>query len=144
MQITSLGKWDIFNKSASWKIRLGQWQTRYDGRDLSTQGFLGGYGYSYHFKYFIPYALLHGESSYISEGMSKIKLGYGADVGFLLDLNHNLKFNSQLELRGNPWRDDRLLNEVRWSNRYQGVGFYHQNYIRTGDDEFGLRYYLYL
>ncbi len=144
VQITSLGKWDIFNKSSSWKIRLGQWQTRFDHHDYSTQGFQGGWGYSYHFKHVVPYALLHGESSYISEGMSKIKLGYGADIGFLIDVNHNLKLNSLLELRGNPWRDDRILNEIRWSNRYHGAGFYHQNYIRTGTDEFGLRYFIYL
>lgn len=140
----SLGKWDVFTKSSSWKLKLGQWQTRHENKDLSTQGLLGGYGLSYQFGSFSPYALLHAEASYVSEKLEKMKLAYGGDVGFLINFSHSWKFNSEVEGRVYPWNESRWVNELRYSNRSWGLGGYHSNYFRDGEQDLGLRFYKYL
>lgn len=143
VDIMSLGKWDDFNHASSWRVKLGQWQTRLDHRDYSTQGINGGYGYSYHTKYFAPYAMIAGEASYISEKLNKVKLGTGADAGILFDFTNSLKFNSSVEWRLKPWNESRSLNEFRYSDQNFGVGLYHSNYFTNGEQEFGTRLYLY-
>lgn len=144
LDIMSLGKWDIFNKAPSWKMKIGQWMTRHDAHSLSTQGVAAGYGYSYHLKYFVPYALLHGEVSYVSEKFQQFKLGYGTDTGILFDLKKGFKFHSALEWRPGFWDETRWMNEMRFTNQDYGLGGYYSNYLKDGFGEFGLRMYLYL
>lgn len=144
VDIMNLGKLDTFNQSASWKIRLGHWQTRLDKRDYSTQGFKGGYGYSYHWEKVTPYLLAHVESSYVSEAFRKMKLAYGADAGLLFDFNEAWKMNSVLEWRAYPWTESRVINEFRYANEAFGSGLYFNDYLENGDREFGLRLYWYL
>lgn len=139
----TFGKWDMFNKSSSWKVRLGQWQTRYRKQDLSTQGFLGGYGYSYPFSKFTPYFLVHGESSYVSEEIMKMKFAYGSDAGLIFDLSDTLKYQSSLEWRAYPWNESRFINELRFTNNEYGLGLYHQSYLIDGVQDFGIRSFFY-
>lgn len=139
VDVVMLGKWDTFNKASSWKAKLGQWQTRQAKKDLSTQGFLVGYGISSQFSMVSPYVLAHLESSYVSEELHKYKLGYGADTGFIFDFSHRLKFQTALEWRVYPWNESRWLNEVRYSGRKYGVGFYQQTYLVDGVQDLGLR-----
>lgn len=140
----SLGRWDMFTQSSSWKVRLGQWQTRRDKRDFSTQGVLGGYGYSYQTKYITPYAMAHGELGYVSEHFRQIKIGAGADAGVLFDFSESLKMNTVLEWRVNPWDETRFMNEIRKTSQTMGAGLYFSDYLENGDREIGLNFYLYL
>lgn len=144
MDLLNLGKWDRFNHSASWKARLGQWQTRKDKRDFSTQGFTGGYGYSYHWQHFTPYLLAHFEGSYISEKFRQVKVGYGTDLGLLFDFTESFKLSSVFAWRGSQWEESRLNNELRLSNKIHGLGAYYQDYLTSDDYEIGLRYLIYL
>lgn len=144
LDIMTLGKWDTFNKASSWKVKLGQWQTRHHQQDLSTQGFMGGYGYSIQLGKITPFILGHIESSYVSEALFKYKLGYGGDAGVLLDFSHEWKFQTLLEGRVHHWNESRWLNEVRYSNRLFGVSAYHQTYFNDGLEESGIRLFKYL
>lgn len=141
---SSLGRIDMFNQSSSWKVKLGQWQTRLDKRDFSTQGVLGGYGYSYQTKYVTPYVLAHGELSYVSEDFHQMKFGAGADAGWLFEFSESLKLHTMLEWRLNPWDETRVMNELRQTSKTYGAGVYFSNYLENGDRELGLRLYLYL
>ena len=144
VDVTSLGKWDLFTKSPAWKVKLGQWQTNIDGRDFSTQGVTGGYGLSYGFQKFAPYLFAAAEVSYVSEELHKMKFAYGTDAGVLVDFNHSWKFNSELQWRVHPWDESRWINELRYSNPSFGVGTYFKDYLRDGVQDFGLRLYKYL
>lgn len=144
MDVMQLGKWDDFTRSASWKVKLGHWQTRRDGDDLSTEGFVGGYGFSYQFDKFTPFALAHLEGSYVTERLHKFKFGYGADLGLLTEFSNSWKLWSTLEWRVHPWDESRVLNELRYSNRSFGVGGFHQSYLIDGVQEAGLRLFKYL
>jgi hypothetical protein len=143
VDVLMLGKWDIFNRASSWKIKMGQWQTRYQGQDLSTQGVLGGYGWGYEIGLFTPYLLAHLENSYVSEKLHKYKLGYGLDVGVLTEFSHALKLHSILEYRANPWEESNFSNEVRYSNQEFGVGGYHLIHLIDGANELGFRFFKY-
>lgn len=143
VDVVMLGKWDTFNKASSWKVKLGQWQTREEKKDLSTQGFLVGYGISSQFSVISPYVLAHLESSYVSEELHKYKLGYGADAGFIFDFSHRFKFQTSLEWRVHPWDESRFLNELRYSTRDYGVGTYQQTYLIDGVQDLGLRIFFY-
>lgn len=144
VDILTLGKWDIFTHSPSWKVKIGQWQSRRDKRDLSTQGVLGGYGYSYQTKYLAPYLLAHGEISYVSEYYQQFKPGAGLDAGFLIDFNESLKLNSVLEWRVTPWNETRLSHEIRKTSRFYGAGLYFNEYLANDDQELGFKLYFYL
>ncbi|MFP5385180.1 MAG: DUF4105 domain-containing protein [Bacteriovoracia bacterium] len=143
VDVLMLGKWDVYNNSSSWKVRLGQWQTRDEDQFLSTQGVVGGYGYSYEYKWFTPYLLGHLETSYVSEKLHKFKLGYGADAGLLVDFNHRWKLNSVLEGRFHPWTESAFKNEVRYSNQSFGVGGLHQVFFEDGEQEVSLKFFKY-
>lgn len=138
-----LGKRDSFNQSPSWKVKLGQWQTRYQQNDLTTQGFQGGYGLSYEYDLFTPYLLAHLETSYVSEKQHKVKVGYGADLGMLIEFTSALKLHTVLEWRVHPWNESRFLNEVRYSNTSYGVGGSHASYLTDGVQEFAVKFYKY-
>lgn len=141
---SSLGRMDLFTQSSSWKVRMGQWQTRMSKRDFSTQGILGGYGFSYQTKYLSPYLLAHGELAYISESYHQMKLGAGTDAGVLFEFTESLKMHSVLEWRVHPWAETRVMNEIRHTTKTTGAGLYFSDYLKDGDREFGLRLYLYL
>jgi Domain of unknown function (DUF4105) len=143
VDVYSLGSWDKYNHAASWKVRLGQWQTRSHKSDLSTQGFLAGYGYSFQYGFVSPYALLHGESSYVSEREHQLKLAYGSDVGLLFDLSNSMKFQSSLEWRAYPWNESKMLNEFRYSNREFGLGAFQTSWLSTGTQDLGLKFFKY-
>ena len=142
--VMTLGKWDPFNRASSWKLKLGQWQTRYEKQDLSTQGVSGGYGYALERSIFTTYVLAHVEASYVSEQLQKFKPGYGADLGLVMDFTHSWKFQTVLEGRAHPWNESRWLNELRYSNREFGLGVYHQDYLIDGEKETGFRFFRYL
>lgn len=139
-----LGKWDDFNKSASWKIKFGQTQTRYEGQDLSTAGVSGGYGYALELKKVTPFLLAHLENAYISEKLHKYKFAYGADLGVLTDFTDQWKLLNQLEVRVHPWEESRFVNEIRYSNQSFGVGAFHNTWLRDGYQETGIRFFKYL
>ncbi|WP_408097650.1 DUF4105 domain-containing protein [Peredibacter sp. HCB2-198] len=143
IDVVTLGKWDIFNKVSSWKVKLGQWQSRRDQMDLSTQGMQAGYGISSQFSFISPYVLAHGEASYVSEKYHQGKFAYGADAGFIFDFTDSLKFQSALEWRAYPWDDSRFFNEIRYSERKFGVGAYQQTYLIDGVQDLGLRVMFY-
>lgn len=143
VDVIMLGKWDIFNKAKSWKAKLGQWQTRRDQHDLSTQGVQVGYGISSQFSFVSPYVLAHGEASYVSEKYHQGKFAYGADAGFIFDFTDRLKFQTALEWRAYPWDDSRFFNEIRYSERTYGVGAYQQTYLIDGVQNLGLRVMFY-
>src|SRR5690606_5002234 len=123
----------------SWKVKLGHFQTRIKGEELRSLGFVGGYGYSYHFKYFAPYVLAHGESAYVSEKSHKLKLAYGADIGALVDFNSHFKYHTSLKLRAYPWQESSWLNELRYTSQRYGVGGYQTSYLLDGVQELGFR-----
>lgn len=127
----------------SWKIKMGHWQTRFEKNWLSTEGVRGGYGYSYQAKHWAPYVLGHFETSYISEELHKAKLGYGADLGFILDFSRNFKFNSVLELRAHPWNEGLWMNEARLSDKSYGIGLYNRSWLKDGDQEVGAKLLFY-
>ncbi len=144
IDVMMLGRWDQFEKSGSWKIKMGQWQTRFEGKDLSTQGVSGGYGYSYEVGIFTPYLLAHLESSYISELLHKYKFGYGGDLGILAEFTHAWKLQTEVQGRVYPWRESLLKNEIRYSTQHFGVGAFHQVFFIDGVQEAGLRIFRYL
>lgn len=144
LDVLMLGKRDLFNRSSSWKVKAGQWQTRSKKKDLTTAGAIAGYGFSFETKYLAPYILAHLENSYVSEKLHKYKLGYGGDVGVLTEFNHEWKLNSVLEWRVHPWDESRVINEIRYSESEYGVGAYHQSYLRDGVQDLGLRFFKYL
>lgn len=139
----TLGSWDKYNRAPSWKIKLGQWQTRHETRELSTQGFLAGYGLSFQWKGISPYLLLHGETSYVSEREYKFKLGYGTDAGILFDLSEKIKFQTSFEWRVYPWDESKVLNEFRYSNREFGFGAFQGTWLRDGVQDLGVRFFKY-
>lgn len=144
LDVRTLGKWDIYNKAASWKLKLGQTQTRFESEDLTTFGFSGGYGYSYELGPFTPYLLAHVEAGYIFERLHKFKPNYGGDVGILTDISSDWKLNSVFEGRAHPYNESNLKNEIRYSNRHFGIGAYHQVFTIDGDQEVALRIFKYL
>lgn len=144
VDVLMLGKRDDYNRSSSWKFKLGQWQTRERKKDLTTSGFIGGYGLSYELGIFNPYSLLHLENSYVSEKLHKYKLGYGGDLGVLTEFNHQWKLNSVLEWRAYPWEESRVFNEIRYSEANYGVGAFHRDYLDDGVQDLGLRFFKYL
>jgi hypothetical protein len=144
IDVMLLGKWDAFNKAASWKVKMGHWQTRWGDRELSTQGVQGGYGYSYELWKFTPYLLAHIETSYISEELNKVKLAYGGDLGVLFDISEEWKHTSVFEGRVYPWNESRFSNELRYSNKSFGVGGFYNVHLKDGAEEFGLRFLKYL
>lgn len=144
VDVMTLGKWDIYNKASSWKVKLGEWQTRYEKKDLSTYGAQGGYGYSYELGPFTPYLLAHIENSYVTESLHKYKFAYGGDLGLLTDISESWKLLNLFEGRVYPWKESRLLNEIRFSNQRLGVGIYQQSFLVDGKQEFGLRFFKYL
>ena len=143
LDVKTFGNWDTFNKAFSWKARLGQWQTRYDDRDLSTQGFIGGYGISSAISFLSPYVLLHLESSYITEKLNKFKFALGSDTGIIFNFSQHLKFQSSLEWRLDPWDESRFVNEARYSKNNLGLGLFFQDYLSNGMKEVGFKLFLY-
>jgi hypothetical protein len=143
VDVLTLGKWDAFNYAPSWKVKLGQWQTRLNKRDLSTQGIQGGYGYSYELGAFTPYILAHLESSYVSEREHKLKPAYGADIGVLTEFGFRWKIHSLLEWRSHPWNESNFSNELRFSDQKYGVGLKHQVYFIDGIQESGFKFFRY-
>lgn len=143
LDVTTLGRWDTFNKVSSWKAKLGQWQSRRDQQDLSTQGVQVGYGISSQFSIVSPYLLGHGEASYVSEKYHQGKFAYGADAGFIFDFTDSLKIQTAIEWRAYPWDDSRFFNEIRYSQQKFGVGAYQQTYLTDGVQDLGLRVMFY-
>lgn len=143
VDVFMIGKWDIFNQASSWKIKMGHWQTRNDGSDLSTQGFQGGYGYAFEAGPFTPFALAHVETSYISEKLNKFKLGYGGDVGILTEFNHFWKAMTKLEGRLHPWEESLFIQEIRYSNPSFGAGAYYQTWLSEDVKEAGISFFKY-
>ena len=144
VDVMMLGKWDIYNRASSWKIKIGQWQTRLNQEDLSTQGVIGGYGYSYEIGKFSPYILGHLENSYVSERSHKYKLAYGGDIGVVSEFSEKLKLQNALEIRTHPWNESKFYNELRYSNQKAGLGGFYQSFLSDGIQEFGLRFFIYL
>jgi len=144
LDILSLGKWDRFNRASAWKVKFGNYQTRYKNKELTTQGTSLGYGLSFHSRYFSPYLLAHGEASYISEELYKMKLAYGADAGVLMDFSNQWKIYSVFEIRINPWNESQWLNEIRYSTQEFAFGGHQRAFTINGDQEYGLNFYFYL
>jgi hypothetical protein len=141
----SLGAWDDYTKSFSWKLKMGQWQTyQYGTEGYSTYGAIGGYGYSWTNTFFTPFLLASLESSYVGEYYEKVKFAYGVDAGFLLNLNDNLKFSSLYEQRFHPWEENFFKNELRISNIKHGMGLFYNAQTKIGFYEFGINYMVYL
>lgn len=143
VDVFNLGRLDRFSRSVSWKMKVGQWQTRRNEQDLSTQGAIGGVGLSRQWKSISPFALVHFEAAYVSEALQKVKLGVGTDSGILFDLSDNVKLLTALEWRLEPWDESRFLNELRFSNSSYGVGVQHQKFLRNGDSELAGRFFYY-
>ncbi len=143
VDVISLGSWDKFNKVGAWKVKLGQTQTRFERKMLTTQGVSGGYGISKGFGIFTPYAMIHGEGSYVSEYLSKMKLGIGTDTGILFDFTEQLKFLSALEWRIHPWNETRFFNELRFSRDKFGGGLFMHDYLIDGAKDMGGRVFFY-
>jgi hypothetical protein len=144
LDVMTLGQWDTFNYAPSWKIKIGQTQTRYEGEDLTTVGFSGGYGYSVQIGRFAPYLLAHIENAYVFETLHKYKLGYGADVGLLTDINDEWKLLNLLEARAYPWNQSKFSHEVRYSNQFFGFGAFTNTFLRDGVKELGLSFFKYI
>ncbi len=144
VDVFMLGKRDQFNRSPSWKVKLGQTQTRQGKRDLATQGFSGGYGLSFDLGPVTPYLLAHVELGYLSEFERRVKLGHGADAGVLSDLGEHWKMLNLFEARFGEWNESRILNELRYSDSDYGAGAFHTSWPEDGTWETGLRLYRYL
>ncbi len=144
LDVMTLGQWDSFNHAPSWKVKIGQTQTRYKGKDLTTAGFSGGYGYSIQVGRFAPYLLGHIENAYVVETLHKYKLAYGADLGLLSDFDEEWKLLNQIEARAHPWNQSRFSNEIRYSNKFFGLGAFFNSWLEDGTKETGLRIFRYL
>ncbi len=144
VDVLMLGKRDQFNKSPSWKVKMGQTQTRLGLKDLTTQGFSGGYGLSFDLGAITPYLLAHIETAYVSEYRQRLKLGYGADAAVISDIGEHWKMLNLLEARFGEWNETRLLNELRYSTSEYGAGAFHHSWPEDGSWETGLRLYRYL
>lgn len=143
VDVNVLGSWDVYNKASSWKMRLGQNMTRYQGEELTALGASGGYGYAYALGFASLFALVHGEGSYVGEKLHKSKFAYGSDQGVLFDLTDNFKFQTSIEWRAYPWSESRFINEMRFSNARYGLGLYHQAYLSDGLQDLGIRMLFY-
>jgi hypothetical protein len=140
----SLGAFDEFTKSYSWKLKFGQWQTFRKGDEgLTTHGAVAGYGHSFTTRFVTPFILASFESSYVSEELHKMKFAWGADIGFLTHFSDNLRHSTFYELRFHPWEESTLKNEIRWSNVSYGIGLFHHTQTKLGFSEFGLNMMVY-
>jgi hypothetical protein len=141
----SIGSFDEYTKSFSWKLKLGEWQTYQKAvSGFSTQGALGGYGYSYNLKFLTTFILVSIETSYISEYYHKVKLAYGGDIGVLINFNEHLRMSSTYEHRFYPWEENFARNEIRLSNVNHGLGLFYNQQTKQGFAEFGANYMVYL
>ncbi len=141
----SLGSFDEYTKSFSWKLKFGQWQTFQKGvSGLTTQGAHAGYGYSYSSRYVTPFLLASLETSYVSESYQKVKLAYGADGGFLLHFTDQIRFSTFYEQRFYPWEETFSKNELRLSNVHHALGLFYNAQTKLGYSEFGLNFMTYL
>lgn len=141
----SLGSFDEYTKSFSWKLKFGQWQTFQEGiRGFTTHGSQFGYGYSYQSRYLTPFLLGTGEASYVSEHFHKFKFTYGFDVGFLVNFSENLLFSTFYEQRFHPWEETYSKNEMRLSNVDHAVSILYNAQTKIGFSEIGLNYMIYL
>ncbi len=141
----SLGSFDEYTKSFSWKLKFGQWQTFQKGADgFTTHGTQAGYGYSYTTRYFTPFILATGEASYVSEHFHKFKFTYGIDAGLLIKFHDNLLFSSFYEQRFHPWEETFSKNELRLSNVNHAVSAFYNAQTKIGFAEFGFNYMIYL
>ena len=141
----SVGSFDEYSKSFSWKLKFGQWQTFQKGlQGLTSTGMIAGYGYSYQIKNISPFLLASFESSYVSEKFHKLKLAYGADLGLLVKLSESVRALSLYEWRNHPWRENILKNEIRYMKRTQGVGLFFNHHESQNFNEVGLQYHHYL
>ncbi len=136
---SSLGQWDQFSRPLSWKARLGQWQTRHDGEDLTSWGFTGGAGYARPISLLTPFAMLHGEVAHVPEKVHRGKFAWGADAGLLAEFTRSWKFQSLLEWRAKPWDESRVANELRFSSAAYGLGVFHHAYLVDGTSEAGIK-----
>ncbi len=140
----SLGAFDEFTKSYSWKLKFGQWQTfRKGNTGLTTHGAVAGYGHSFTTRFVTPFILGSLETSYVSEDLHKMKIAYGADIGFLTHLTEHLRHSTFFELRFHPWEETILKNELRWSNVNYGIGIFHHAQKKFGFSETGINMMVY-
>jgi hypothetical protein len=144
VDVMMIGKWDTFNRSASWKLKMGHTQTRFEGKEYATDGFSGGYGYSVELGMFSPYLLAHMENAYVSEGLHKYKFAYGGDLGLITEFSHQWKLMNVLEGRVYPWNESRFANEIRYSNQSYGFGGFYNVWMKDGYEEMGLKIFKYL
>jgi len=141
----SLGSFDEYTKSFSWKLKFGGWQTFQKGVDgYATYGAIAGYGYSYSTRFFTPFLLASFESSYVNEAYHKVKFAYGADLGFLIDFNDHFRFSSFYEQRFHPWEETFSKNELRLSNVHHALSLFYHVQAKQGFNEVGLNYFIYL
>ena len=141
----SLGSFDEYTKSFSWKLKFGQWQTFQKGiSGLATHGANAGYGYSYSTRYVTPFILASLETSYVSEYYQKVKIALGADIGFLVNFNDNLRFSTFYEQRFHPWEETFSKNEFRLSNVHHGLSAFYNVQTKLGFNEYGLNYMVYI
>ena len=80
----------------------------------------------------------------MSEEYHKIKIAYGADLGFLINFNDNLRLSSFYEQRFYPWEETFSKNELRLSNVHHALGAFYNAQTKLGINEFGLNYMVYL
>jgi hypothetical protein len=140
----SLGAFDEFTKSYSWKLKFGQWQTfRKGNQGLTTHGAVAGYGHSFTTSLVTPFILASVETSYVSEELHMMKFAYGADIGFLTHFTDNLRHSTFFELRFYPWEETTLKNEIRWSYVSYGFGVFHHAQTKLGFSEFGVNMMVY-
>lgn len=144
LDVVSLGDYNQYGKSPSWKVKIGQSLTNYQNQELTTAGMNLGYGVAKTFQAFTPFVLTHLEVGYLLEKYQHGKLGFGFDYGLLVDFSAQLKFLTQYNHRLDHYADESFFNEIRFSNRHTGLGLQYKRFIDIDQKEFSIRYFIYL
>lgn len=143
LDMISLGKFDQFKKSSSWKLKVGQWQTRLNHQNLNTLGVAAGYGLSYQHEELVGYMLSHLELSSVPEGNDRIKLSPGADLGLLYSIDANLKTHVYYDFRIKPWNESSYNFELKWSNSELAFLVMGKKLIVDNENQFGIKFQKY-
>lgn len=144
LDVVSIGDYNQYSQSPSWKVKMGQSTTFYEGEELTTAGLSLGYGIAKSFRKLTPFILSHLELGSILEGSQQAKVGFGFDYGVLVDFNSHLKFLTQFQHRFDRYQDENILSELRYSQRERGLGAFYREWRDLNQSEIGLKLFIYL
>jgi len=144
LDVVSIGDYNQYSQSPSWKVKMGQSTTFYEGEELTTAGLSLGYGIAKSFRKLTPFILSHLELGSILEGSQQATVGFGFDYGVLVDFNSHLKFLTQFQHRFDRYQDENILSELRYSQRERGLGAFYREWRDLNQSEIGLKLFIYL